>query len=124
MLAVIEKHGVLNVNFCGFMADSVQANFNAIREIFGSGNKSQPMENKERTCLFHWTMILDRHTKQYIKPELQDMHKRFCHEYRKCRTKTDADTPMEAIKAWWYSSGGISESGLKELVDWINFWHF
>ena len=63
LLAVIEKHSVLNVNFCGFMVDNVQANFNAIREIFGSGDKSQPMENKERTCLFHWKIILDRHTK-------------------------------------------------------------
>ena len=124
MVAVMEKHGVFDVNFCGFMADSAQANFNAVREIFGSGDKSQPMENKERTCLFHWTMTLDRHTKQYIKPELQDMHKRLCHEYRKCKTKTDADIAMEAIKAWWYSFGGISESALKELVDWINFWHF
>ena len=69
-------------------------------------------------------MTLDRHSKQYIKPELQDMHKRLCHEYQKCRTKIDADTAMEAIKALWYSSSGVSESGLKELVDWINFWHF
>ena len=63
MLAIMEKHGILNVNFYGFMADSAQANFNAVREIFGSRDKSQPMENKERTCLFHWTMTLDRHTK-------------------------------------------------------------
>ena len=34
MLAVMEKHGIFDVNFCGFMANSVQANFNAIREIF------------------------------------------------------------------------------------------
>ena len=62
MLAVMEKHGVLNVNFCGFMADSAQTNFNAVREIFGSGDKSQSMENKKRTCLFPWIMTLDRHT--------------------------------------------------------------
>ena len=124
MLAVIEKHGILDANFCGFMTDSTQANVNAVREISGSGDKSQPMENKEKTCMFHWTMTLDRHTKQYIKAELQDMHKRLCYEYWKCRTKTDADTAMEAIKAWWYSSSSVSESTLKELVDWINFWHF
>ena len=121
MLAVMEKHGVLNVNFCGFMAESAQTNFNAVREIFGSGNKSQSMENKERICLFYWTMTLDRHIKRYIRPKLQDMHNRLCHEYQKCRTKTDADT---TIKAWWYSSGGVSKNELKELVDWINFWHF
>ena len=47
LLAVIEKHDVLNVNFYGFMADSVEANFNAIRKIFGSRDKSQAMENKK-----------------------------------------------------------------------------
>ena len=94
LLAVMEKHSILNVNFCGFMADSAHANFNAVREIFGSGDKSQPMENKDRTCLFYWTMTLDCHTKQYIRLELQDMHKCLCHEYRNCRTKTDADTTM------------------------------
>ena len=28
---------------------------------------------------------------------------------------------MKAIKAWWYSFGGVSESKLKELIDQINF---
>ena len=37
---------------------------------------------------------------------------------------SDADAAMASIKAWWFSSGAISESGLKELHDWINFWHF
>ena len=47
---VMEKHGVKNVNFVGFMADSAQANFNAVREIFGSGDKRKPMKDKEQTC--------------------------------------------------------------------------
>ena len=52
------------------------------------------------------------------------MHKQLCHEYQKCKTKVDANTAMEAIKAWWYSSGGVLEGGLKELNYWMNFWHF
>ena len=39
----MEKHGVKDVKFKGFMVDSAQANFNAIWEIFGSGDKSKPM---------------------------------------------------------------------------------
>ena len=39
-LAVCEKHGVTNVKFEGFMANSAKANLNAIWEIFGSGDKS------------------------------------------------------------------------------------
>ena len=61
MLAVMEKHGVMEVQFVGFMADNAQANFNAVCEIFGSGNKTIPMKGKERTCQFYWSMALDRH---------------------------------------------------------------
>ena len=51
MLALLTRwHGFKNANFKGFMVDSVQANFNAIRKIFGSDNKNIPMEGKERTC--------------------------------------------------------------------------
>ena len=34
LIAVMEKHGMTDVNFVGFMASSIQANFNAIREVF------------------------------------------------------------------------------------------
>ena len=35
MLAVLKEHGLMDVNFKGFMADSAQANFNAVQKIFG-----------------------------------------------------------------------------------------
>ena len=124
LIFVMEKHGVRDVNFAGFMVDSAQANFNAVRVVFGSGDKSVPMVGKEKTCQFHWSQTLDRHTKQFIKPELQEVHKRLCHEYRLCKTRDEVDSAMEAIRAWWFSSGAVSESGLKELNDWLNFWHF
>ena len=121
LIAVMEKHGVKDVNFARFMADSVQANFNAVREVFGSGDKTEPMFGRERTCQFHWSQTLERHTKQLIKPKLQEVHKRLCHEYRLCKTKADADATMEAIRAWWFSLGVASEGGLKELNDWLSF---
>ena len=124
MLALLKCHGIENVNFKGFMADSVQANFNAIRKIFGSGDKSISMEGKERTCQFHWSMALDWHTKQLIKPELQSKHIELCHEYRRCTSKADADLALAALKARWFSSGACSKSSLKELTSWIDFWHF
>ena len=122
MLALLRQHGLEDVNFKGFMADNAQANFNAVRRIFGSGDKNIPMEGKERTCQFHWSMALDRHTRQLIKPELQAKHLELCHEYRKCRSKADA--AVASIKAWWFSSGACSESSLKELTSWLDFWHF
>ena len=124
MLLVLDQHGVKNVNFKGFMADSAQANFNAVRKIFGSGDKNVPMDGKERTCQFHWSMALDRHTKQLIKPELQARHIELCDDYRKCRSKADANSAMAVIKAWWFSSGACSESAMKDLTSWLDFWHF
>jgi hypothetical protein len=99
MLTILEKHGLTNVNFKGFMCDSAQANFNAVRVIFGSGDPSVPMANKERTCLFHWKMALERHTKQLIRPDLQAKHIRLYQEYRKCQSISNANAAMASIKA-------------------------
>ena len=124
MIDLLNRHGVKNVNFKGFMADSAQANFNVVRKMFGSRDSSIPMEEKERTYQFHWSMVLDRHTRQLIKPELQARHIELCNDYRKCRNKADADLAMALIKAWWFSSGACSECALKELLSWLDFWHF
>jgi hypothetical protein len=40
------------------------------------------MENRERTCLLHWTTLLRRHTQKYIKPDMQDQHNRLCKQYK------------------------------------------
>ena len=124
LLEVMARHGYQRVEFYGFMVVSAQANFNVVREIFGSGDKTIPIAGKECICQFHWSMALDRHTRQHIKLELWAMHKRLCHEYRMCRSKAAANSTMEAIREWWYSSGGVSESGVKEMNDWLSFWHF
>ena len=124
MLLVFNQHGMKNMNFKGFMADNAYANFNAVRRIFGSGDKNVPMDGKERTCQFHWSMALNRHTEQLIKPELQGRHIELCNDYRKCRSKADADSAMVAIKAWWFSSGACFESAMKDLTSWLDFRHF
>jgi hypothetical protein len=124
MLNVLDKNGVANMNFKGFMCDSAQANFNAMQVLFGSGDPKVPMENKERTCMFHWKMALERHTKQLIKPELQSEHIRLCQDYRMCQSIGEVDSKLASIKALWFSSRAASEFGLKELNNWIGFWHF
>jgi hypothetical protein len=62
--------GVSNPNFKNFMINSRQANWNVILIVYGSGDPSEPMVNKERTCYFHWIQFMERHTKQQIKPEM------------------------------------------------------
>ena len=106
------------------MADSAQENFNVVRKTFGSGDKNIQMKRKERTCQFNWSIALDRHTRQLIKPKLQAKHIELYYEYRKYRSKVDEDLALASIKAWWFSSSACSESGVKELTLWLDFWHF
>jgi hypothetical protein len=47
------KHKFPKPNFKGFMVDSAQANWNMVRIVYGSGDPSIKMVDKERTCLFH-----------------------------------------------------------------------
>jgi hypothetical protein len=62
----MKEHGVQNVNFKGLMAICVQANFNTIITLFGSGDPKFPMENQKWTSLYHWAQSLDQHTKKLI----------------------------------------------------------
>ena len=50
---ILKEHGLMVVNFKGFIANSTQVNFNAIWNFFGLGNKNTPMSNKKRICQFH-----------------------------------------------------------------------
>ena len=52
------------------------------------------------------------------------MLKQFCHKYYLCKTKVEANAAMEAIWAWWFSLGVVLGGSLKELNNWLNFWHF
>ena len=69
------RHGVPSPKFKGFMADSAQANWNAIRVIYGSGNATIPMKDQEKTCLFYGTQFLQKHTKADICADLQHQHR-------------------------------------------------
>jgi hypothetical protein len=123
--AVMARHNVAKPQFKGFMADSAQANWNAVRIIYGSGNKEEPMEDRERTCQFHWTQSMVKYTEKYIaEGPLRDQHKSLCQQYRKAKTMEEAETLYQAIRAWWATSGAVSESALSHLELWLAFWHF
>ncbi len=61
------------------MVDNTQTNWNVVRIVYGLGDPSIRMVDKEHTYLFHWSHSIDKHTKQLIKPKLQDEHKALCH---------------------------------------------
>jgi hypothetical protein len=52
---------MLEPKFKGIIADSAQANSNAVRVIYGSGGVAIPLKDQERTCLFYYTQSLEKH---------------------------------------------------------------
>jgi hypothetical protein len=121
---VMARHGVDHPNFKGFMADSAMANWNAVRIVYGSGSANDQMENRERTCLLHWTTSLQKHTQKYIKEEFQQQHSTLCKQYKDSKTMEEAETRYLAIRSWWLSSGAANEEALHHLDHWLAFWHF
>ena len=112
---VMERHGVPNPNFKGFMVDSAQANWNAVRIIYGSGDPIVKMVDRERSCLLHWVTSLNRHTTKLIKPEFREQHIRLCKQYKDAKTLEEAEALYLGIKGWWLSSRAAAEEDLREL---------
>ena len=118
---VVQRHGLDDVQFKGFMANSAQANWNAVRIVYGGGDPAVPMENRERTCLFHWTKSLEKHTKADIRGDLQKQHRVLCKQYKNALSMEDVEIWYFAIKAWWLSSGVTTTEGLHRLELWLSF---
>jgi hypothetical protein len=79
---------------------SIQANWNAIRVIYGNGDAAIPMKDQERTCLFHSTQLLEKHTKADIRADLQDQHRLLRKQYKNATSPDESETRYHAIRAW------------------------
>ena len=122
---VMGKNRVDNVNFKGFMADSIQANWNTVWKVYGTGDPAVCMDGRERTCLFHWTLCLQRTITKNIKLEFHDQYKELCKQWKDAKTQEEAETRYNVIKVWWVSFGAAtSPSAVRTLNDWMAFWHF
>ena len=118
------KNGVPNIIFKEFMVDSAQANWNAVRVVYGDGDPSLPVVARECTCLFHWSASLDKMIQKYIKPFLQFQHMQICNDYKDAKTMDDVETKYHVIHSWWLSSGAALEEGILGLSKWLEFWYF
>jgi hypothetical protein len=101
---VMARHGIPEPKFKGFMVDSAQANWNAIRVIYGSGDTTISMKDQERTCFFHWAQSLEKHTKADIRANLQYQHRQLCRQYKNAALASESK-----IRSWWLSSGATTE---------------
>jgi hypothetical protein len=118
------RHGNSKPKFKGFMVDSPQANWNIVRVIYGNGDTTIPMKDQEKTCLFHWTQFLEKHTKVEIRADLQYQHRQYYKQYKNATLASESETRYLAIRAWWLSSGATTKQGLSRLELWLAFWHF
>ena len=80
--------------------DNAQSNWNAVHILYGSSDPKVIMEGREQTCYFHQKQSLEKHTKLYIRYELQDQYKHLCLQYRNPSSIQEAKTRYLAIKAW------------------------
>jgi hypothetical protein len=119
---VMARHDIPEPKFKGFMADIAQANWNAVRVIYGSSDATIPMKDQERTCLFHWAQSLEKNMKADIRADLQHQHRQLCRQYK--NATSESETRYLAIRTWWLSSGATTEQGLSRLELWLAFWHF
>jgi hypothetical protein len=97
------------------LRDNPEANWNAIRVIYGSGDATIPLKDQERTCLFHWAQSLEKHTKADIRADLQYHYRQLCRQYKNAASASESKTRYLAIRAWWLSSGATSKEGLSRL---------
>ena len=66
--SVMSENGVSKTNLKGLMADSAQANWNAVRNIYGVGDPNLLIVGRERTYLLHRSQYLDKLTLATINP--------------------------------------------------------
>ena len=97
--AIMHRHGVINPNFKGIMANSTMANWNAVRIVNGSGSTNVEMENCERTCLLHWNTSLHKHMQKYIKEVFQHQHITLCKQYKDSENMDQAEVRYLAIQS-------------------------
>jgi hypothetical protein len=65
---VIVKEGVPNPNF---MANGAQSKMeHVIQIVYGLDDPSKPMVGRKKTYYFHWSQLMDKHTKKHRKPKM------------------------------------------------------
>ncbi len=109
---VMANTNVPNPNFKRFMAHSTYASQNAVRIIYDSGDPNKSMVDKKLTYFFHWSQSMDIHTKEQIKPELQNKHRKLCYEYKNAIFLEEVDARYVAIHYQWYSLCAANETRL------------
>jgi hypothetical protein len=117
MKRVCEQNGLLDVQFCGFMADNAAAGWNAIRNEFWGGKVNT---HRERSDSFHWAQSVER-VKTFIVFNKRSDHKELLESLRDAGNFILAYRIFERIKKWW-NEGNALPGKVKELTTWLSWW--
>ena len=71
---LMDDNGVPNPNLKGFLQDSVEANFNVVRIVYGVGDPKVAIVECERTCLFFWATSMYKHKETFVAKKFQNKH--------------------------------------------------
>ena len=112
---VMRKNVVKNTNFNGFMADRTGANWHVVQKVYDSGDPYVPMEDRVRTCLFHWTKCLQQKTSRHILLGFQDQYIIMCKGWKNSRRSRGAVQHHSSMVAI------LTEEGRRTLNDWWCF---
>lgn len=118
--STMEQSDYPPADFHGFMADEAGANWCAVRTVF-NGGPSNAMEDRERTCLFHWKQSLIKQTRHCVIAVARQEHISLCEQWRLAPTKEDAAMKSKVIKEWW-RKGNVSEERVPLMDTWLSWW--
>ena len=122
--SIMAENGASNMNFKGFMADNVHANWIVVKKIYIESDPSWSMVGHKCICLFHLSQSLHKVTQKYIKASLQFKHKCLCKNYKDAKQTDKAKTKYHVFRSRWLSTGVAIEEGILGLFKWLSFWHF
>lgn len=115
---VMIKNGCEKADFFGFMADEAQANWNAVRYVFNGGKKNV-LEERERSCLFHWEQSMVAHTIKYVSSTSQQDHKALCEKWRLAPTSEAASAEARMVRQWW-RNGNVMDKNIPAMDSWLS----
>lgn len=123
MINLMKNHGLSNINFKGFMADSAQANFIGVRRVFGSGNPKEPIQGGERTCGFHWEQSFEKH-KKHVQEGMRMEFVQLVYNFKESKSDEDAQLSVMKLRHWIQTSGSCNSKDQDALLEWLAYWHF
>lgn len=78
------------------------------------------MQDRERSCEWHWKHSLQLHSK-YVNVKSQQEHKDMCEKWQIASTEEAAYTEARLIRSWW-RNGHVQDCNIPSMDIWMSWW--